>query len=233
MALRKISLIGLFAAFVILSGCTSKVVKTESLHQQNRYAIVSVTGISSGFGLSEDEEEKLITSVEKVVAKELKAAKGFKLVQSSKVLRNRHYKAIKGESTEGLMTMKAAKGYKKFDIENETKNLAKLRKDLKLSGVIQVASTFTKKSGGMWISGILPIPLPISTGSTSGEVMLTVVAYDSNNEVVWQDTITTETKDSVGTVMGIGNLSSLHPQLIDAAQVAANTAVRDLNTELK
>ncbi|NIP54484.1 MAG: hypothetical protein GWN55_10020, partial [Phycisphaerae bacterium] len=65
-----------------------------------------------------------------------------------------------------------------------------------------------------------------------GEVTFTVVAFDSNNEVVWQDTITTETKDSVGSVMGIANLSSLYPQLVDAAQEGANIAVRDLNLEL-
>ncbi|NIP54483.1 MAG: hypothetical protein GWN55_10015, partial [Phycisphaerae bacterium] len=150
---RRIPLMGLFLAMFVVAGCSSKVVKTESLQQNNRYAIVSVTGLTTGFGMSKEEEEKLVTSVEKVVAKELKAAKGFRLVSSSKVLRNRYYKAIKEESSDGIMEFKTAKGFKKFDIENETKNIAKLRKNLKLSGVIQVTSMFTKKSGGMWISG--------------------------------------------------------------------------------
>lgn len=230
---KNVALLGLIISLFSMTGCASKVYKTDSLNKTNRYAIVTVTGRSTGFGMSEKDEIELLTSVEKVVAKELKEAQGFQLVDSAKVIRNSHYKAIKGESTDGLMSMKAAKGFKNFEIENEKEAVAGLRKDMKLAGVIQVITSVKKKSGGMWISGILPIPVPLSAGSTQGEVVLVINAFDSNNEVVWHDVIEMETKDSVGTVMGISNLSSLYPQLIDAIQVAANTAVTDLNNELK
>lgn len=233
MWMKKLAIIGASISLLVMTGCASKVYKAEAFDEPNRFAVVSVTGLTTGFGMSEKEEVELVTSVEKVVAKELKAAKGFRLIPSSKVLANRHYKAIKGESTDGLMTMKAAKGFKKFDIREQPEAMAKLRKDLKLTGVIQVAASFAKRSGGMWLSGILPIPIPVSAGSTHGEVTFSIVAFDSNNEIVWQDMIVTKTEGSVGTVMGVGNLSSLHPQLIDAAQVAANTAVRDLNAKVK
>lgn len=233
MWMKKLAVLGASISLLVMTGCASKVYNANAFKEPNRFAVVSVTGLTSGFGMSEKEEVDLISSVEKVVAKELKASKGFQLIPSSKVLANRHYKALKGESTDGLMTMKAAKGFKKFDILEQQEAMAKLRKDLKLTGVIQVGASFVKKDGGMWLSGILPIPIPVSAGSTHGEVTFSVVAYDSKNEVVWQDTIVTETEDSVGTVMGVGNLSSLYPQLIDAAQVAANTAVKDLNAQVK
>lgn len=224
--------LGFIIAILFLSGCASQSYNTKVLKEPNRFAIVSVSGITTGFGMSAEEETKLLTSAEKLIYKELKQSKYFKLVPPSKVKKSRSYRSIKGESTSGIFTMQMAKGYKKFDMDNEKEAIDKLMKELKLTGVIHIMASFSKEDSGLSLSGFLPIPIPISAGTTSGKITFVLAVMDKNNQVIWQDMIEMETKDSVGNVMGVANLSKLYPQLLDITQQSANTTVENLNKNL-
>lgn len=225
----------LVSALVFLSGCSQQVIKSSELKKPNRFAIVSVTGMTSGFGMSENEEISLLTKVDEVVAKELNQSKDFKLVNSALVKQSRNYAAIKADSTDGIFTGKVAHGYKKFDItsESEAPNLKKLMSELKLTGVIQITAAYTMKNSGVSLSGFLPVPVPISVGSASGHVALSIVVVNNNNEIIWRDTIEVTSKDSIGKVMGIGNTAQLYPKLIDISQEAVHTALANLDEKLK
>lgn len=220
---------------MLLAGCAQQVVKTSEMKKSNRFAIVTVTGYTSGFGMSENEETDLITKVDDAVSKELSRSKDFHLISSSAVKQSRSYAAIKGDSTNGMLTGKVARGYKKFDVTSdaEAPNLKKLMSELKLNGVIQITAAYSMKNSGVSVSGFLPVPIPVSAGSASGHITLVVIAVNSNNEVIWRDTIEATTKDSVGQVMGVGNTAKLYPQLIDISQEAIRTAMANLDEKLK
>lgn len=225
----------LVPALVFLSGCAQQVIKTSELKKPNRFAIVSVIGATSGFGMSENEEIGLLTKVDEVVSKELNQSRDFKLISSALVKQSRNYAAIKADSTDGILAIKVAHGYKKFDItsESEAPNLKKLMSELKLTGVIQVTAAYTMKNSGVSLSGFLPVPVPISVGSASGHVALSIVVVNNNNEIIWRDTIEVTSKDSIGKVMGIGNTAQLYPKLIDISQEAVHTALANLDEKLK
>ncbi len=225
----------LIFALVLLSGCSNQVVKTAEMKKPNRFAIVSVIGSTTGLGMSENEEVALLSRVDEIVSKELNQAKSFRLSSSSQVKQSRSYAAIKGDSTDGIFTGKAAQGYKKFDItsESEAPNLKKLMSELKLTGVIQVSAYYSVKSGGFTLSGIAPIPIPLSAGTSSGHIVFAIVAVNNANEVIWRDMVEVTSKDSVGKIMGIGNTNALQPKLIDISQEAIRTAMVNLDEKLK
>lgn len=225
----------LVLALLFLSGCSNQVVKSTEMKKPNRFAIVTVTGSTQGLGMSESEEIGLLTKVDDVVSKELNQSKKFKMTNSSLVKQSRSYSTIKGEATDGLFTLKAAQGYKKFDItsESEAPNLKKLMSELKLTGVMQVSAYYSVKSGGFTLSGIAPIPIPLSAGTSSGHVTFMIVVVNNANEVIWRDMIEVTSKDSVGKIMGIGNTTALHPKLIDISQEAVRTLMANLDEKLK
>lgn len=218
---------------VMLPACSGTVYNTKALQGHNRFGVVSVTGTSSGFGFSSAEETKLLTTASHIIMNELRTSKRFQIVSPELVKRDRNYVAIKGESTDGLLTLKVADGYKKFDPSEQEQVLTGLRKDLKLTGVIYVTLGFSKTSSGVSLSGLIPVPIPVSAGKVRGEVNETIVAYDANNQVIWSDTVKATTRGSVTSVMGLSNIQSLHPQLLDAVRDATQTALKNLEESLK
>jgi hypothetical protein len=215
---------------LLLSGCAGSL-DVKAMQRHNRFAVVSITGVSSGFGFMQAEDTKLVTTAGALVVRELQTSKRFDVVNPEAVKRDRNYAAIKGDEP-SFLTLQVATGYKKFDISDEEAHIAALRKDLRLTGVIIVSVGFTKKSSGVSVSGLLPIPIPVSAGSVRGEANLTIIAYDSKNNVIWSDSVRALTKDSVGSVMGISHLQTLHPQLLDAARDAAEQALKNLNEKM-
>jgi hypothetical protein len=225
----------LVPALLLISGCSQQVIKSSELKKPNRFAIVSVTGMTSGFGMSENEEINLLSKVDEVVSKELNQSKDFRMVSSSLVKQSHSYAAIKGQSADGMFTGKVANGYKKFDVtdNSEAANLKKLMSELKLTGVIQITAAYTLKNSGLSVSGFLPVPIPVSVGSASGHVNLAIVVVNNANEVIWRDMVEVTSKDSIGKVMGIGNTAALYPKLVDISQEAVRTAINNLDEKLK
>ena len=220
------------AALVLLQGCASQVYNKEALSQpNNRFAIVSFGGFTSGLGMNEEADEKLISGLEDVVYQELRQSKHFTLVRPAAVKASRGYAQIKGESTDGMYTMKVAKGYKKFDPRKEPEALRKLMEELRVSGVLQVQAVYTKKEKSVFVSGLLKLP-GISGGVANGHVNYSVVAYNAKGEVIWQDMVEATTNDSTILVMGIANVGKLHPQLVDITQEASRVALKNLDQKL-
>ena len=219
------------AALALLQGCASKVYNQQALSQpNNRFAIVSFGGLTSGLGMNEEADLKLVTGLEDIVYQELSRSRHFTLARPSAVKAARSYALIKGESTDGMYTMKVAKGYKKFDPRKETEAIGKLMDELKLSGVIQVSAYYAKKERSVFVSGLLP--LGVSGGLANGAVNYIVVAYNRKGEVIWQDTVEVTTKEGTLLVMGIANVGKLYPQLVDITQEASRTALKNLDEKV-
>lgn len=129
------------AAVLLLPGCATHVYNTEALSKpNNRFAIVSFGGLTSGLGMSEAEDLKMITDLDAVVYKELSQSKHFSLVSPVRVKKSRSYALIAGEPTDGMYTIKVAEGYKKFDPKKQADQVKKLMDELKVSGVILVSA---------------------------------------------------------------------------------------------
>jgi len=231
--MRKLATLGMLGVLMFLSGCASQVYKSDSFKKPQKFAIVQVTGTTSGFGLSEEEEVKLLNSLEKVLYKEFKHSRQFKLIPPSRVKRSRSYRAINGDSTKGLMEMKTAKGYKKFDYKEKSGAMRKLRKELRLTGTVSIVASFSKSDSSVYLSGLLPIPVPVSAGTTHGLVGLNIVAMDDKDQVIWQDFIQKETEEGVGNIMGVSNFGKLYPHLIDTVQLAAREAITNLENNVQ
>lgn len=230
---KKLSLWTALAAVALLQGCASQVYNKEALSQpNNRFAIVSFGGLTSGLGMNEQADEKMISGLDDIVYQELRQSKHFTLLRPASVKASRSYSLIKGEPTEGMYTMKVAKGYKKFDAKKEAEAVRKLMDELKLAGVIQVSAYYGKKERSVLVSGLLKLP-GISGGVANGHVTYSVVAYNNKAEVIWQDTVEATTNDSTILVMGIANVAKLYPQLVDITQEASRLALKNLDDKLR
>lgn len=224
-------LLAALAAAALLQGCASQVYNKAALAQpNNRFAIVSFGGFTSGLGMNEEADLKMMSGLDDIVYQELSRSKHFTLVRPAAVKSAKSYALIKAEPTEGMYTMKVAKGYKKFDPKKESEAVAKLMSELKLSGVIMVSAYYGKKEKSVFVSGLLP--LPVSGGLANGHVRYSVVAYNEKAEVIWQDTVEATTNDSTVLVMGIANVAKLYPQLVDITQEASRLALKNLDAKL-
>jgi len=174
----------------------------------------------------------MASNFEQIIYKELKSTKHFKMVSPKKVKKSRSYRQIKGESTDGLLTMKTAKGYKKFDPNNEAETLNKLNKELGLTGNMYITLSVNKENSGITLSGFLPIPVPVSVGKSHAKILISVVTMDDKGEVIWQDMVEKTTEDGVGHLMGVSNFNKLYPQIMDVAQTATHELVINLNEKL-
>lgn len=230
--MKKLLPLAALAVFALLSGCATQVHDRDALSRpNNRFAIVSFGGLTSGLGMTEAEDRKMIASLDDVVYKELSQSRRFKLVAPSTVKSSRAYAAIKGEPTDGMYTLKMAPGYKRFDPRDESAALKKLMADLNLNGVILVTAHYNKQEKTAFVSGLLPIP-GLSGGVANGHINFMIVAFDRKLDVIWQDMIEATTKDSTVVFMGIANVGKLYPQLVDITQEASRTALKNLNDKL-
>lgn len=228
---RKASLWVALGTIVLLQGCATHIYNAEAFSQPNsRFAIVSFGGLTSGLGMDQEADQKLITELEPVVYQELRKSRHFRLIRPRLVTSNRDYRLIQGESTDGMYSMKVARGYKKFDPKKQQAAVRKLMADLRLSGIIQVTAYYGKKDSSVFLSGLLPIP--VSGGVAHGHITLSVVAYDRNGDVIWQDTVEKNTRNGTLLVMGIANVGKLYPQLVDITEEASHAALMKLDAKL-
>lgn len=221
-----------FFAVLFLSGCATQVYDREALSRSdNRFAIVSFSGFTTGLGMNEAADEKLIDQLDDVAYEELRQSKHFTLVRPAAVTGSRSYALIKGEPTDGMYTAKVGKGYKRFDPKKEAEAVRKLMAELKLNGIIVVSAYYGKKEKSVFVSGLLKLP-GISGGVANGHVTYSVAAYDSQAKVIWQDTVEATTNDSTILVMGIANVAKLYPQLVDITQEASRLALKNLDEKI-
>ena len=227
---KRISLLVLsITVSLFITACTTSSFNSQAFKKPPKLAVVSVMGTSSGLGLSDKDERKLLTSASQIIAREFKKSPRFKLVGHKYVARNKYYRAIKAKNDDGLLSMKTAKGYKKFDPEKEARKIKSMAKQLRLSGTIHVTVSFMKEESSFWLSGLLPVPVPVSGGTTSGKVIMHVSTVNLKNEVIWSDMVEVETKESSAKFMGISNLGKIRGQLIDATKEAAKQLVKNLH----
>jgi hypothetical protein len=229
--IRKIAPAVMLAAATLISGCASNVYNKDALTGPNRFAMVSFGGFTSGLGMTEAEDLKMISGLDDVVYKELNQSKRFKLVSPASVKASRSYGLIKGESTDGNYTVKVAPGYKKFDPKKETEALNKLMAELKVNGIIQVTAYYGKKERSAFVSGLLPIP-GISGGIANGHITYAIVGYNSKGDVIWQDSVEATTRDGTLLIMGVANVGKLYPQLVDITQEASRLALKNLDDKI-
>lgn len=230
--MKKILLLSIIISTLGLSGCASQVYKPEAFQKRGNFALVQVTGQTSGFGLGTKEDKKLLNTLSSLIYKEFKSTKHFKLVSPKRVKSNKTYRRLKTDTSESLVTLKTAKGYKKFDPSDHKKEMKRLFKELKVNAIISISAYYNKVNSGFTLSGFLPIPIPISVGEANGEIMLSIIATDKNNEIIWQDLIKKET-EGVGQFMGISNFNKLYPQLITISKLAVREAITNLNKNVK
>src|SRR5256885_2360959 len=215
------TILAALAAAALMSGCATTTHNKDAFTApNNRYAIVTFAGFTSGLGMSETEDAQMINNLDDVVYKELGQSGRFKLVAPKVVKASKSYSLIAADSTDGMYTMKVATGYRKFDPKKQTEAVGKLMDDLKVDGIIQVMAVYGKKEKTAFVSGLIPIPLfgGVSGGVANGTVHYTVVAYNRKAEIVWQDNVEIETKESGLVLMGIANVGKLYPQLVDITQ---------------
>ena len=230
--MKRFILLSIIISMLGLTGCASKVYKSEAFQKRGKFALVQVTGQTSGFGLGTKEDKKLLNILSSIIYKEFKSTKHFKLISPNKVKNNRTYRRLKTDTSEGLMSLKTANGYKKFDPRDHKKEMKRLFKELRINAIVSVSAGYMKSNSGFTLSGFLPIPVPVSVGSANGKLMLSIVATDKNNQIIWQDLIEKET-EGVGQFMGISNFNKLYPQLIKISKLAAREAVTNLNKNVK
>jgi hypothetical protein len=228
---KNVVLCAALAVAALLSGCATQVHNRDALTQpNNRFAIVTFGGFTSGLGMTETDDAKMIAGLDDVVYKELNQSRYFKLVPQATVKASKSYALIKGEGTDGMFTAKVAKGYKKFDPKKELEAVQKLMDELRVSAVIQVTAVYGKKEKTAFLSGLLP--LPVSGGVANGTVNYTVVAYNRKGEVVWQDTIESTTQESGVVIMGFADVGKIYPQLVDITQEASRLALKHIDEKL-
>lgn len=230
--MKKFILLSILISSLSMMGCASKVYKSEAFQKKGKFALVQVTGQTSGFGLGTKEDKKLLNILSAIIYKEFKSTRHFKLVHPKRVVKSRAYRRLKTDTSEGLLSLKTAKGYKKFDPRDHKKEIKQLFKELKINAIVSVSAGYSKSNSGFTLSGFLPIPIPLSVGSANGKLVLSIVATDKNNEIIWQDLIETET-EGVGQFMGISNFNKLYPQLIKISKSAARQAIVNLNKNIK
>lgn len=231
--MKKLFLLGMLFATFVISGCAGKVYKPEAFKTKGKFAIVQVSGQTSGFGLGTAEDKKLLNSLAKIAYKELKNTKYFKTINPKRVKKSRAYKKMKTDTDEGLLTMKVADGYKKFDPRDHKDELKKLFRELKITGAISITAGYSKASSGLSLSGLLPIPIPVSVGTEHGKLGMMIYAIDKDANVIWQDMIEVETEEGVGSFMGLSNFKKLYPQLVHISKKAVIQAIANLENNIK
>jgi len=231
----------LLVALAALTGCAGTI-KPEAFGRGKSYAIVSIaatpeignvggqqhnqhtiTGLvkaaSSDSGYTHDATEILRETIP-LFQRGFTASKSFRLQPEGRVVKQKAYSAMAGDSAKAFMTtFKVAPGYKYFSDE---KKCAALAKSLNVDGVICVMVNYGYVYNGVNIGGL------VGGGVHKAVVHLTVVAYDKNGRVVWNDHVAGKSDDSIGSASEAVNFKELHPLLLNASGNAVKELLKNL-----
>lgn len=232
----------LLSAFVTLAGCAGTI-KPEAFGRGKSYAIVSIaatpdignmgqrqnsiTGLvkaaSSDSGYSCDAAD-IFRETLPIFQRGFTASKSFRLKPEGAVIKSGAYAGMTTDKpTVFMTTFKVAPGYKYFSDE---KKLAALAKSLNVDGVICITVNYGYVYNGVNIAGL------VGGGVHRGVVHLTVVAYDRNGSVVWNDHVAGTSVDSIGTASEVVNFKKLHPLLLNASDIAVKDLLKNLVAKL-
>lgn len=231
-------IMALLVALAVLAGCAGTI-KPEAFGGGKSYAIVSIaaspeirnmgerqqtiTGLvkaaSSDSGYTRDAAEIFRETIP-LFQRGFTASKSFRLQPEGKVVKQKAYTVMTADSAKVFMTtFKVAQGYKYFSDE---KKCAALAKSLNVDGVICMMVNYGYVYNGVNIGGL------VGGGVHKAVVHLTVVAYDKNGIVVWNDHVVGKSDDSIGSASETVNFKELHPLLLNATGNAVKELLKNL-----
>lgn len=213
-----------------LAGCAGTQINKAAFAKPKRLAMVNVNVIVTGLGTSRKEDTKIAGDLANITFKELGSSRHVRLVPEKAVLSARAYKAIEDKGPPMLSVM--APGYKYFQPKDEAANLKALAKELKVDGFIFIRSAFGAKNSGMAVSGILPVPVPVSIGKEKAFISYWLHTVDPEGNNLWSDKSEINSPNGIVTVMGVGKFSSLINQFVDLMKEACNQLVATLEKEV-
>jgi hypothetical protein len=231
-------IVALLVVLAALAGCAGTI-KPEAFGRGKSYAIVSIAATPEIGNMGE--RQQTITGLVKAASSEsgytqdatailretvplfqrgFTASKSFRLQPEAKVVKQKAYSAMTADSAKAFMTtFKVAPGYKYFSDE---KKCAALAKSLNVDGVICMMVNYGYVYNGVNIGGL------VGGGVHKAVVHLTVVAYDKNGRVVWNDHVVGKSDDSIGTASEAVNFKELHPLLLNASGNAVKELLKNL-----
>lgn len=226
----------LLTTLATLAGCAGTI-KPEAFGRSKSYAIVSIaaspeignmgerqntiTGLlkaaSSDSGYTCDADDILRDTLP-IFQRGFTSSQSFRLKPN--VTKTSSYSQMSADKAKMFMTtFKVAQGYKYFSDE---KKCASLAKSLNVDGVICIMVHYGYVFNGVNFAGL------IGGGVHKAVVHLTVVAYDKNGTVVWNDHVVGTSDDSIGTVSEAVNFKKLHPLLLNASGNAVKELLKNL-----
>lgn len=213
-----------------LAACASSQLNTSAFAKPRTLALVSVSATVSGLATGAAQDRAIAADLARVSFNEIGHSRHIRLVPEATVLRSRTYKAIKDEGPTFMGVL--APGYKRFTVEDEKVHLQALAKELRVDGFLFVMGGFTKKDSGIGIGGLGGIPIPLTAGRSHPHAFYSVVAYDVNGDVLWQDQVEKTSDEAITTVMGVGAYKSLIPKFTDLMKTASRELVSKLDTQV-
>ncbi len=213
-----------------LAACASTQINTSAFAKPRTLALVSVSATVSGLATGAAQDRAIAADLARVSFNEIGHSPHIRLVPEAAVLRSKTYKAIKDEGPTFMGVL--APGYKRFAVEDEKAHLQGLAKELRVDGFLFVQGGFTKKDSGIGIGGLGGIPIPLTAGRSHPHAFYSVVAYDVNGEVLWQDQVEKTSDEAITTVMGVGAYKSLIPKFTDLMKTASRELVSKLDTQV-
>lgn len=228
--MRIIACVAAAGLTLVLAACATSQVNSSAFSKPRTLALVSVSATVSGLATGAAQDREIAADLARVSLNEIGHSRHIRLASETAVLRSKAYKAIKDEGPTFMGVV--APGYKRFTVEDEKAHLQTLAKELRVDGFLFVQGGFTKKDSGIGIGGLGGIPIPLTAGRSHPHAFYSVVAYDVNGDVLWQDQIEKTSDEAITTVMGVGAYKSLIPKFTDLMKVASRELLSKLDTQV-
>lgn len=236
-------------AFTFASGFTISTLKVDkkAFGKKKRFAIVSISGgnkirsdnqsggligglkaLSKKHSFSVD-GMKILNGGGKIIESELRKSKHFTLVPSSRIIRSKAYKSLKGDKARKIFGAQIvpAKGFKYFKSKKTIKSLAK---KLNVDGAIIIYSMYSVGFSGVTIgSGLISTGI----GKQYGMVTISIIAMDKNGKRIWKQTQQYKSKKGMGSTGGAADFKKMYPYFLQAAKNTTRKLLKKLDKKLK
>lgn len=213
-----------------LGGCATTRVDPAAFAKPRKLALVSVSATVTGLGTFQKEDKAIVADLERITVGELGRSRHFRLVSGSAVHNARAYKAIKDKGP--ILLGVLADGYKRFYPEDEAANLKALARELKVDGFLFIQAALGSKNSSVGVSGILPVPVPVTVGREKAFIGYFLYAADSEGDIFWRDQIDIDSEKGIAVVMGVGKYGALKSMFPDLMKLANRKAVETLEQKV-
>ena len=240
------SVISIAVMMLLSTACAPRMmVKPEAFGTKKKLAIVSIAGpthfnagskTTKEFFTGYDESNNTQPILDKMkvgVWKALKQSKHFKLANPKQVRNSKVYKEIEADKPVfrvGIFStdMNTAKDYKYF---SEKEKFSKLANGLGVDGVIQITIFLSTRDTKIYAVGL-------GAKKTRVHAVVSLVAYNRNGNVIWQDSIEHISEDGLSKAMilvdtGNINYAKLIPLAEKVAQEGITKIVENLNNKMR